>query len=138
MKIWFWICGAFGWFFIFPRDVKYLLSILLLYHPFKSAKALMQMHLTHTFFRVLWKERNQRTFFDKEHPFMWPLIFSFTVLFLEVKETLKFLKQRHIYLCIGRIAQLSGSFYISWIFAAHNSKNYHFFSKLRNNYINHD
>lgn len=40
-KFWNRICAAFGWSLVFTEDVKDLLNIVLLGHPFKNAKAIL-------------------------------------------------------------------------------------------------
>lgn len=60
---------AFGWSPVLPTDVKGFLIIILVSHPFWRAKALLWMHVSVAFFWVPWKDRNQRVFLDKEHPF---------------------------------------------------------------------
>ena len=52
-------CDSFGWYLAIPRDVKDLLIIVLLGHPFMNAKALLWLNITQSFFWVLSKERNQ-------------------------------------------------------------------------------
>lgn len=50
-------------------DVKGLLITVLVGHPFRIAKALLWMYISRAIFWVLLKERTQRVFLDKEHPF---------------------------------------------------------------------
>lgn len=52
------ICAAFGW--PLANNVKDHVSIALLGHPLKNAKATLWLHITcaHTFFQILWN-RNQ-------------------------------------------------------------------------------
>ena len=50
-----------------PKDAKDILTNVMLRDPFKKARALLWMHINKASLGVLWKERNQRIFLNKEH-----------------------------------------------------------------------
>ena len=68
-NLWIKILNIFEGHLTFPKEVKDLLDMALMYHPFKNAKALLWRNIIMASFWNLWKERNQIVLPRKRHTY---------------------------------------------------------------------